>query len=836
MSGNRGRARLKEVPPTRKWRYLLAAGLLLAVRQSSGQTPPDASDPGDPWFALDRVLDVSIEMEPGDWDRLRGQTRTLFDLLAGADCLDSPADEIFTWFEASVTVDGETHTRVGVRKKGFLGSLSEEKPALKVRFDRFVDGQLLGGAVKRLTLNNAQQDPSMLNTCMAYRVFASAGLPAPRCNFATVSVNGENLGLFANVESIKTAFLERNFPDPGGNLYEGTISDFRPDWRGTFQKKTNEEEADWSDIDAVVAALQDPSPDGLEALAEAVDLDRFLTFWAVEVLIGHWDGYAGNRNNYFVYREPDGPFQFIPWGADQVFTSTDVPFDDFKSPASVLAHGAIPHRLYRGEAARADYVARLKQLLDTVWNEEELLGLADEMEGIVRRHALPERRADAARDAERVRRFIRGRRAAVLADLDPQPPAWPWPLTEPFCWPEKGAFELRFETTWGSAESENPLEEGKVTFIHYQLEGEQQNFLGSGAVSGLAEEEGRVDRDRASVTIVSLGEDFSIDILTVSLPIDRMKSGASLPIDLESVRGFRVALPSADSPPNQWDLIATGRIELDEAGTDSGDRVSGLFHGNFVDFRGGAYTEEGAGEIGARIGLIVNEVAAQGDPLDWFELYNASDEPMDLADFLMADDLTDAGKRTPFPEGTVIEAGAYLQVELDKDGWPGFALGRDEELGIWTAGGLLVAEVDWERGEADEGTSWARIPDVTGEFQTVSNPTPGAPNRIASAVLDRAAETPGAFRLHANWPNPFNASTTIAFDLPTTVPVRLVVYDLLGRRVRDLHGGEALAAAHHRSSWDGHDEEGRPVASGVYLYRLTAGADFTATGRMALIR
>ena len=255
-----------------------------------------------------------------------------------------------------------------------------------------------------------------------------------------------------------------------------------------------------------------------------------------------------------------------------------------------------------------------------------------------------------------------------------------------------------------------------------------------------------------------------------------------------------------------------------------------------MDFRGGAYTYEGAGEIGARIGLIVNEVAAQGDPLDWFELYNASDEPMDLADFLMADDLTDLGKRTPFPDGAVIEAGAYLQVELDKDGWPGFALGRGEELGIWTAGGLLVAEVDWESGQADEGTSWARIPDVTGEFQTVSNPTPGAPNRIASAVLDRAAETPGAFRLHGNWPNPFNASTTIAFDLPETLPVRLVVHDLLGRRVRVLQGGEALAAGRHRSPWNGLDEEGRQAASGVYLYRLTAGADFTATGRMALIR
>ena len=68
--------------------------------------------------------------------------------------------------------------------------------------------------------------------------------------------------------------------------------------------------------------------------------------------------------------------------------------------------GPIAHRLYREDATRATYVARLKQLLDTVWNEEELLSLADEMAAIVQQHALAKRRADAARDADRVRQFI----------------------------------------------------------------------------------------------------------------------------------------------------------------------------------------------------------------------------------------------------------------------------------------------------------------------------------------------------------------------------------------------------------------------------------------------
>ena len=819
--------------------HIAIAAFLLAVRPAFGQVAADASHPSDPYFALDRVLDVSIEMASEDWERLRGQTRTLADILVGADCLDSPADDIFTWFEATVTVDGEVHTQVGVRKKGFLGSLSKVKPALKVRFDKFVDGQLLGGAMKRLTLNNAQQDPSLINTCMAYHIFASAGLPAPRCNFATVAVNGENLGLYVHVESMKTAFLERNFSDPSGNLYEGTVSDFRPKWRGTLQKKTNEADADWSDIDAVITALQDPSPAGLEALADIIDLDRFLTFWAVEVLIGHWDGYAGNRNNFYVYRELDAPFVFIPWGADQVFTSTDGPFDDFVSPPSVTAHGAIAHRLYRDDAMRAAYVARLKQLLDTVWNEEELLDLADEMAAIVQQHALAKRRAGAASDADRVRQFIRERRAAILADLDPEPAAWPWPLASAdICWPERGAFDLRFETTWGSSESENPLGEGTVAFSNYQLGGKEQGFGLSGAIAGFAEDDGRTDKDRVSVSIISLGKDFAIDFLTVSLPIDWMESGANLPIDMKAVTAYRVSLPSPDSFPDQFELIAKGGIEFSEASTELGAKISGRFYGTLFSFGGGedVASEDGDAEAGTEIGLVINEVAAQGDPLDWFELYNASDEPIDLAGFVMADDLTDESKRIPFPDGTVIEVGEFLQIELDKDGWPGFALGRDEELGIWTADGTLVAQVDWEKGQADEGTSWARLPDITGDFQTVHTPTPGAPNEIPTAIAEQTAGVPEAFQLQGNWPNPFNASTTIAFDVERTVPVHLVVYDVLGRRVRTLYGGETLTAGHYRTSWNGRDDEGRQAASGVYLYQLIAGADFTAVGRMALIR
>ena len=271
---------------------------------TAAPTPQDdaAANPSDAYFALDRVLDISIEIAVEDWDTLRHQTRTLEDVFAEIEeyGLSRPFAGIYDWFGATVTVDGETHTDVGVRKKGFVGSQSDTKPALKLRFDKYTDGQSLGGVMERMTLNNSVQDRSMVNTCLSYRVFAAAGSPAPRCNFATVSVNGKELGLYVHVEEIKAPFLSRHFDSAEGNLYEGTVSDFTPTYRGTIEKKTNTDAADWSDIDAVVAALQDPSDAGLEALGEIVDLDRFLSFWATEVLVGHWDGYAGDRNNYWI--------------------------------------------------------------------------------------------------------------------------------------------------------------------------------------------------------------------------------------------------------------------------------------------------------------------------------------------------------------------------------------------------------------------------------------------------------------------------------------------------------------------------------------------------------
>jgi hypothetical protein len=93
---------------------------------------------------------------------------------------------------------------------------------------------------------------------------------------------------------------------------------------------------------------------------------------------------------------------------------------------------------------------------------------------------------------------------------------------------------------------------------------------------------------------------------------------------------------------------------------------------------------------------------------------------------------------------------------------------------------------------------------------------------------------PEAFRLGANYPNPFNPETRIDYDLPEAVFVRLKIYDLLGREVVEVISGE-MPAGFHSVVWRGLNQIGAPVGSGIYFYRLQAG-EFQAAKRMAVVR
>jgi len=508
-----------------------------------------------------RVLSIEIALPAEDWDALRTTGR---DASTTATECRGVGKKIYSYYRARVTIDGTTLDGVGVRKKGYLGTLSVIRPSLKLELDAFAEGQRYRG-VRRLTLNNNKQDPALMRTCLVYRVFRDAGIPAPRCNFARVSVNGTPLGIYSNVEPIKKPFLRRHFGDDGGTLYEGQLADFAPNWSVNFERKTNKKEGEGGEIAAVEQALSKPDDQLVAAISALIDYDEFLTFWAMETLVGHWDGYTNNRNNYFVYSDPtDRKLHFIPWGPDIGFTNNDV-FHPKERPASVSADGAIARKLYADPGVRAEYVARMRKLLDSVWDEGALLAEVDRIDALL--GGAPEDDG-----VVEIREFISGRKERLAKELADGGGEWTARERRSPCLVEGAAISGEFATKFGTMKAPNPMAEGKG-HLNLTLGGNPIELALLGVVSGRDPNTG----SQPAVTFVGLSG-TSIYVVFLGFEEPLFKDGERQPFHGFGTWGLVLEIVKMRDPEFRG-FLGSGAITLEQAGTSDGAPVKGSFTG-----------------------------------------------------------------------------------------------------------------------------------------------------------------------------------------------------------------------------------------------------------------
>ena len=375
-------------------------------------------------FPADRVLDVQITLDQQDWDTIRRQSRNLFEALHEKRKLE-PIQSPYTYVDARVTIDGVVLPRVGIRKKGFIGSQSSTRPSLKIKLNH-IDEQGGIDGLTNLTFNNNKQDPTLVSQFMGYALFNAAGSPAPRSAFASVTVNGKHLGVYTHVETMRKPLFKREFGNDNGVLYEGTVVDFHEGWAGSFERKFGKDKTGRKQIEKLIKAMQEQSNGSRVArnIGELVDLDSFYTYWAVEGLIGFWDGYSGNNNNFFVYLNPDtDKFHFLPWGADAVFDKYSKLGHEPSAPIAVKTKGIVAHKLYQLKSGRARYAKTLSGLLEDHWNEEALLAETDRIEAMLTPY-LAASQADLAQALEKVREFIRSRRNDIVAEISDGMPVW----------------------------------------------------------------------------------------------------------------------------------------------------------------------------------------------------------------------------------------------------------------------------------------------------------------------------------------------------------------------------------------------------------------------------
>ncbi len=156
-----------------------------------------------------------------------------------------------------------------------------------------------------------------------------------------------------------------------------------------------------------------------------VDIDNFLRYWALESLIGFWDGYTNNQNNYWVYQSPaNGKLYFMPWGADAAFMSGGFPGFGPRGPVSVYVESMLANRLYRDQTIAMRYRETMRSILGEIWNVDQLHKRIDDMEQQLTPHLHP-RQMGAPRAMDSMRQFIKRRQKMIESELES------WPVNAP---------------------------------------------------------------------------------------------------------------------------------------------------------------------------------------------------------------------------------------------------------------------------------------------------------------------------------------------------------------------------------------------------------------------
>jgi spore coat protein H len=285
--------------------------------------------------------------------------------------------------EAKATVrEGNTvYTNVSIHLKGAAGSFRsiDDNPALTLNFEEYAPDQAFHG-LRKISLNNSVQDRSFLCEKICRELFHAAGVPVPRAAYAVVQLNGRNLGLRVLIEGYNKQFLKRYFKNPTGNLYDGG---FVQDINSSLDLNSGDKPQDHTRLRALVSAASDSDPNRRWLrLQETLDMDRFLAFVAMEVMLCHWDGYAMNRNNWRLYHDLDSnKMVFMPHGLDQMF---GVDRSSPESPIFPSMQGMVARAVLGNPQGRRLYLAKLCQLYTNVFQVDSILKRVDELNAMIR--------------------------------------------------------------------------------------------------------------------------------------------------------------------------------------------------------------------------------------------------------------------------------------------------------------------------------------------------------------------------------------------------------------------------------------------------------------------
>ncbi len=707
-----------------------------------------------------------------------------------------PADSL-TWLYSNVNSDRniranfvfddgirrDTMRDVGFRLRGNT-SRAAAKKSFKIKFNAYTSGIKYQG-VKELNLNGAHNDPTIVREKLFYDAWNLAGLPPRRSAFAKVYLNGSYYGLYINIEELDDEWAQRVFGTDDGNLYKciypadlkylGTNPTLyknqlhEPGVRA-YDLKTNELTDNYSDLARLCTVINTPANFECE-IQKVLNVQDFLKAYAVEILAGHWDNYAFNKNNFFLYNNPKtGLFEFISYDPDNSF-GVDFGGGPFTTRNIYTWHsatnGILVAKLMAIPTFKNQFSFYLKQLATNVFGS--LFPRLDAMKTLIS--------SAAQEDTYRTRDY-----GFTFAD---------------------------FQNGFGLA-AKNPAKFGIQQFI------------------GLRNQ--AVSTQLTALNLPPILTDYSV---TPRLP--QATEQTTFRVKIEQVNAlisstFYYSVDSVNFLNTPLVAVGTGYYEAKIQLTAPANALFYRFEGTNTE---GSSRLPACGNFRLRLNesqfknrLFINEFMADNGKTikdetgifeDWIELYNGSNTAVFLGDKYLTDEFLVPNK-WKMPTDS-LAARSWRLFWLDSDVLQGirhanFKLSAaGEQIGIFSTFTEGYAPIDtFTFGQQIKDISMGRLPDGVGAFRVLTTQTPNATNGVVD-VKD-------VFLEHMNLnvsPNPVDNQLFIKFNNNEKQNVRVNIFDATGRFVATI--------------FDGNMQEGAQLipwatagqAAGVYFLRLDLG-------------
>ncbi len=693
----------------------------------------------------------------------------------------------------SAVINGVAFDSVGVRYKGNSSySPQNIKNPLNIKLDQVIDDQTYEG-YGTLKLANGFKDPTFIRETLGYEIAAKYG-PASKANYINVYVNNELIGLYTSVQSVDKHFCRSFFAEDEGTLIKGNpvggpggsaanICYLGSDSTAYYTSYELKSDFGWQDLVDLCYTLNLNTSN----IEDILDVDRVLWFLAFHNTLVSNDSPIMAPHNFYLYMDDNDQFNYIYWDLNMTFgTFSGGPgsppmsvtqlqhFDPFYNINN--DNYPIVSKLLSVPEYQKIYIAHMKTILEenfaNGWYETRAL----ELQNIID--------------------------ASVQADQN------------------------KFYTY-----------DDFINNIHNSIFGSGPSF--TIGITELMEERVNFLNNHSSFNVI---EPDIIDISS-SPDIIEPNSVAWVTVETENTNSLKIGIRQ-----NEQDVFQ--KLEMYDDGNHNdvlaGDGIFGIqLDTAYNDIQYYIYAENDDAvkfapqraeyefyTLEVITELVINEFLASNETIladewgeydDWLELYNNSENLIDLSGYYLSDD-PEMLDRWQFPNGITIGAEEYLLIWLDGDGaaqgplHTNFRLSASGESIIISDPDLNIVDA-YTFGEQTTDISMGRYPNAIGPFYFMTS-TPLASNLPG---LQNDPELPAPQIFLTNYPNPFNPSTAISFAVNSSeLPTRLCIYNLRGQKVKTLINN-LLTAGAHSVSWAGVDDSGRKVANGIYFCRLENG-------------